>query len=118
MGGNQDHQLRLLMLIIRRAEERAENRDISKEREPRNPVLKIVLKKAGDRKALAVLHLDGGPRPADFESGDRHDAGVDRNGRIDLADFGNDLEIDQLLANNSWSKRKAYTEVLKGNRDN
>ena len=87
-------QFRLLALIAHRAEERAEHRDITKQR--RHVLLRgdVVVEQAGDREGLAFIQLDDRFDLAAGEAG--NDETVESHGsrKIQIADFRRDLQAD------------------------
>ena len=71
----------------------------------------------GEGEALAAAELDRRFSPPcrqrrDLEAVDLHGPGVG-----ELADFGDDLEIDEIVLQHRWRERKADAELLEGDGD-
>src|SRR6185436_8805314 len=106
-----DREVGLLLLEGGRAEQSAEDRHVA---EPRQLLLGIAgdaLEEPGDREALAVAQLDYGRGPAHRDRRDRDDAGADRVRRVDVADLGLDLEVDDAVGEDRRLEGQADAEL-------
>ena len=82
MRRDDDHQLGLFAPVFRTAEQRAQNRNITKPRHLVVQVTEIVLKQAGDGKAFTIPKLNRGLGFAAAEAVDANGTNVDTAVRV------------------------------------
>src|SRR5215831_143289 len=117
MGRDDDHQVRLHLLELLAAEQRAEDRHRADPGKQRDVAPIVSLQQAGDREALAVTQLDRGARLAlvyrrDIEAGYGHGSR-----KVELAHRWREAQIDDAVFQDRGREGQLHTErlVLDGN---
>src|ERR1700704_1292611 len=117
MGRDDDHQVRLRLLELLAAEQRAEDRHRADPGKLRDVAPIVSLQQAGDREALAVSQLDRGARLAlvdrrDVEAGYGHGLR-----KVELAHRRREAQIDDAVFQDRRREGQLHTErlVLDGN---
>src|SRR3989344_2172187 len=113
-----DHQqLLVVALDAVGLEEGAEHRDVAQEGELVDAADALAADQPADDEGLAIAQRDGGFGAAHAQTGDVEAADLDRQGRVDLADFGRDLQRDALLIEHRGRQAQSDAEFLELDRD-
>src|SRR5579863_1513371 len=112
MRRDDDDQLRLLLLVVRGAEQGAEHRDRTKIRQLRDTVGAVRLQEAGDAEALAVPKLNSGAGLARHQARYREAADRNRIRGVELAYRWRQPEIDQAIREHRRHERQLDAKVL------
>ena len=122
VGGHDDDQLGLRALEAVRAEQRAEDRDVTQAGGGLGDLRGLVRQQAGDGEALAGAEFDGGVGAAHGEGRDADGhVGVEHRGDavrlVELADFRADVQADSAGRDHGGHEGQADAVLLEVDRD-
>src|SRR5688572_30687214 len=110
-------QLGLVPLIADRTEQRADHRQIAKQRRDRLVSSDAIIQETANRERLAILQLNGRRKPARATAGDAEALRDDRVGEVDVADLRAELQTNTPVTEHDREEVQLHTELAEFDRD-